>query len=233
MSKVFIFRFETVGGPGYLGHFLDRYGIDYQVVKVDQNQTIPTSIDGVSALVFMGGGMSANDDIQWITRTLGLIKDAQSKDIPMLGHCLGGQLISKALGGVITDSPVREIGWLPVDVVRSRSTPAWCHELPSPLEVFHWHNETFSIPQDATHIFERRACPNQGFQIGRTIALQFHLEVLPEMVTDWTNRFLDKSHVSSEYVQSAQTILKDLTKKSNASKRIAECVYGHWCGMFI
>lgn len=218
-------------GPGYLGQFLDRNDIEYQVLKVDQNEAIPSSIDGASALVFMGGAMSANDDLHWIPKTLDLIRQAQRNDIPMLGHCLGGQLICKALGGNVTKNIVQEIGWLPVDVVKE-NTPKWCHELPSTLNVFHWHEETFSIPQNAAHIFESATCPNQGFQIGHTIALQFHLEILPEMVSEWASRFLDESYIPSTSIQSRQTMIDNLTEKAESSKRVAERIYSHWCGIF-
>ncbi len=194
MSRILILRFEQTGGPGYFGRYLERRQIPYAIRKIDQGEPVPESIDGVSGICLLGGVMSANDDLPWIPRILDLIRLAHSRNIPILGHCLGGQLIARALGGSITKNPVEEIGWLPVDVISNAETPTWCAGLPGVLNVFHWHNETFSIPGGAQKLFHRDTCPNQGFQIGNTLALQFHLEVLPETVHEWTSLFLDASH---------------------------------------
>lgn len=229
MSKIIIFRYEKTGGPGYFGQFLDKNDIEYQVVKVDQNEPVPDSIDGAAAFVFMGGVMSANDELNWIPQTLRLIGEAQHCDIPMLGHCLGGQLISRALGGTVSKNPVPEIGWLPVDVVNSEQAPKWCRALPPEINVFHWHKETFSIPRNAKRVFKGATCPNQGFQLDKTLALQFHLEILPEIVTDWAMRFLDQSHIPSTSIQSRREMLDKVVEKSESSMKAAEQVYSFWC----
>lgn len=229
MSKIIIFRYEKTGGPGYFGQFLDSNDIEYQVVKVDQNEPVPDSIDGAAAFVFMGGAMSANDELDWIPQTLNLIRQAQHNDTPMLGHCLGAQLISKALGGTVSKSPVPEIGWLPIDVVRNEHAPNWCTTLPSAINVFHWHHETFSIPHEAKHVFKGATCHNQGFQLGKSLALQFHLEILPEMVANWAELFLDDSHTPSKSVQSHQDMIDNLIEKAESSIKAAEQVYSSWC----
>ncbi len=229
MSKIIIFRYEETNGPGYFGEFLQKNDIEYHVVKVDKHEPVPSSIDGAAAFVFMGGVMSANDELDWIPQTLDLIRDAQRNDIPMLGHCLGGQLICRALGGTVSKNPVPEIGWLPIEVVKDDHTPQWCHSLPSALHVFHWHNETFSIPQNARHVFKGTTCCNQGFQLGKTLALQFHLEILPQMVKDWARLFLDESHPASASIQSRRDMLDQIAEKSDSSMKAAERIYSFWC----
>ena len=229
MSKILIFRFEQRGGPGYFSQYLDRHQIPYQVLKLDQGQPIPDSIDGISGLVFMGGVMSVNDDLEWIPGILDLIRSAQSNNIPMLGHCLGGQLIAKALGGSVTRNTVEEIGWLPVDVIDNGGPGGWNPELPPTLHVFQWHNETFSIPPDARHLFHRPTCPNQGFQIGNSLALQFHLEILADIVEDWSSHIVNAAHPVSETVQSRKTMIEDLPAKMDASRFAADRIYGNWC----
>ena len=107
MQEILIFRHAPHEGPGYLAEYLDRHHLPWRLVRIDQNDPIPSSIDGVSGLVFMGGPMSVNDPLPWIPRVTKLIQ--QAADVPVLGHCLGGQLISKALGGAITKTPVKEI----------------------------------------------------------------------------------------------------------------------------
>ncbi|MCG8324358.1 MAG: type 1 glutamine amidotransferase, partial [Thiotrichales bacterium] len=111
MKPVRIFRHIEFEGPGYLGEFLTRRNIPFEVIAVDQGDNIDPDPGNASALVFMGGPMSVNDELDWIDLELNLIRNAYSRDIPMLGHCLGGQLISRALGAEVIQNPVREIGW--------------------------------------------------------------------------------------------------------------------------
>lgn len=110
MKPVIVFKNVTHEGPGYLGDFLNEQNIPWQVVNTNEVDTLPASILGYSGVVIMGGPMSVNDDLPWIPPLLNLIREARAADIPLLGHCLGGQLISKAFGGVIGANPVKEIG---------------------------------------------------------------------------------------------------------------------------
>lgn len=100
----------------------------------------------------------------------------------MLGHCLGAQFISKALGGTVTRNPVREIGWLPVARVDTPAAAVWLDGLPHEFEVFHWHGETCTVPVNAERILASRDCSNQGFALGNTLGLQCHIEVTAQMV---------------------------------------------------
>jgi GMP synthase-like glutamine amidotransferase len=102
MKPIAIFRHIAHEGPGYLGGFLDSRNIPWQLVCIDAGDPVPLSAAAYSGLVFMGGPMSVNDDLPWIAQELDLIRDAVAHDIPVLGHCLGGQLMSKALGGAVT-----------------------------------------------------------------------------------------------------------------------------------
>src|SRR5215471_17613303 len=111
MRPVAIFRHYVTEGPGYFATYLERSGLPWELVKLDEGRTVPTTPDAFSGLVFMGGPMSVNDDLPWIPPVLNLIRSAVARGVPVLGHCLGGQLMSKALGGEVTRAPVKEIGW--------------------------------------------------------------------------------------------------------------------------
>src|SRR6266566_5068290 len=124
MKEIIIFRHAAHEGPGYLADYLNRRKLAFRLVCIDRNEPIPTSIDGVAGLVFMGGPMSVNDRLPWIPKVVSLIQQAVGADVPVLGHCLGGQLMSKALGGKIGRNRVKEIGWLPVEVVESPTARA-------------------------------------------------------------------------------------------------------------
>ncbi len=184
MKPVYILRHIDIEGPGYLEQVLERHGIPWQLVKIDQGEAVPASIEAMGALALLGGPMSVNDDLPWIPRELALIRQAAHSGLPVLGHCLGGQLISKALGGEVQPNAVKEIGWFDVECLEPSRYPA----LPPRFPAFHWHGETFTLPGGASPLFRSEYCPRQGFALGSVLALQFHLEVLPTMIPLWCAR---------------------------------------------
>src|SRR5215213_7966382 len=98
MKPVGILRMSSTEGPGYFATYLERHSIAWTLLPVEAGQRVPRDARRYAGLVFMGGPMSVNDDLPWMPPVLELIRDAVRKDVPLLGHCLGGQLISKALG---------------------------------------------------------------------------------------------------------------------------------------
>lgn len=223
MQPVWIFRHIECEGPGYLAEVLDRYRIPYRLIAVDQHLDIPTSPDDASALVFMGGPMSVNDDHIWIKQELTLIQQAHAGNIPMLGHCLGAQLISKALGSVIRANPVKEVGWLPV-----RKTGNNFEALPAEFEVFHWHGETFEWPADAVPIAKSTYCSNQAYLLRGILAIQFHIEVTAEMVRQWIDLYPHDIAEISGSVQSAEQMQQNLETRCDHLHQIADVFYRYW-----
>jgi len=228
MQEILIFRHAPHEGPGYLADYLGRHRLPWRLIRIDQNEPIPSSIDGVSGLVFMGGPMSVNDPLPWIPKVTDLIRKAIAADIPVLGHCLGGQLISKALGGAITKNPVKEFGWLPVSRVDSPAAKPWLGDLPGEFEVFHWHGETFSIPPGATRILASSECANQAFVIGKTLAFQCHIEMTGEMVRQWARLGADDLVPVCATIQNPQAMTAELDTRVKRLQGIADIFYDHW-----
>ncbi len=228
MQEILIFRHVPHEGPGYLADYLDQRRLPHRLIRIDQNDFIPSSIDGVTALVLMGGPMSVNDNLPWIPKVTRLIQQAVAADVPVLGHCLGGQLISKALGGVITRNPVKEIGWLPVTRVESTIAQNWLDGLPPEFEVFHWHGETFSIPPGATRLLASRDCPNQAFVIGKTLAFQCHIEMTGEMVREWARVGVAEIAPLCATVQNPQTMTANLNERVTRLQSLADKFYHRW-----
>ena len=166
--------------------------------------------------------MSVHDDLPWIDPILQLIQQAHARSIPILGHCLGAQLIAKALGGSIHRNPVKEIGWLPVRCL------APFPRLSREFQAFHWHSETFTIPAGAQHLFESDACPHQGFKIGNTMALQFHVEMLADMVRIWTEEYSDEITLTTKTIQNRILLMQDLDNRISQLHQIAEAIYDVW-----
>ena len=162
MKPVGIVRHSVTEGPGYFAMFLHRHNIPWTLIKIDAGEAVPCDADAFSGLGFMGGPMSVNDVLPWIVPVLALIRQAVDADVPVIGHCLGGQLMSRALGGVVSANAVKEIGWGRIDVMPGEHSRRWLGAQVS-FESFHWHGETFSIPPDAQLIASSRYCANQMF----------------------------------------------------------------------
>ncbi|MEO6563250.1 MAG: type 1 glutamine amidotransferase [Nitrosospira sp.] len=228
MKPVAIFRQFPTEGPGYFATFLDSRSIPWRLVKIDANEAPPSSVNQFSGLVFMGGPMSVNDDLPWIDPELTLIRQAVANDIPVLGHCLGGQLISKALGGVVGKNPVKEIGWGEVSVADNPVAREWFGEL-SKFKSFHWHGEAFSLPNGATRVLSSPYCENQAFTLGMHLGMQCHVEMTENMVKAWCQTGAEEIAGSSgPAVQSVEAMLMDLANRVSALKQVANRLYTKW-----
>lgn len=228
-KTVAIFRFAKTEGPGYLASFLDEQGIAWQLIRVDEGEAIPASVDPFSGVVLMGGPMSVNDNLPWIAPLLQLIQEAVALDVPLLGHCLGGQLISKALGAKVTQNPVKEIGWGEVTVISNETAKHWFGEIES-FNGFHWHGETFALPQDAIHLLKSRYCEHQAYAVGKHLAFQCHIEMTEEMVNNWCEIGADEiaGAQSSPAVQSLEGVQQMLSLHCFFLNKVAKQVYAQW-----
>ena len=228
MRPLTIFRHIACEGPGYLADVLERHAVPWRLVRVDEGEGIPDTLDDSSGLVFMGGPMSVNDPLPWIEQEMRLIRMAQAANFPVLGHCLGGQLISKALGGTISANPVREIGWHSVRKCDTPAAASWLAGLPDETILFHWHGETFSLPEDAELILENDNCTHQAFALGNTLALQCHVEMLTPMVSEWATLYAHELEETGSTVQSAEQMTTDLPARINAAQQFADQLYRRW-----
>jgi GMP synthase-like glutamine amidotransferase len=229
MKPVAIFRASPTEGPGYFATYLERHSIPWQLVALDTGERVPRDARKYSGLVFMGGPMSVNDDLPWIAPALELARDAVRKDVPLLGHCLGGQLISKALGGKVSAAPVKEIGWGDVRVADNEVAREWLGDLQSFLS-FHWHGETFSIPPGATRVMENPHCVNQGFALGKHFGMQCHVEMTEELVKSWLATGAEEIAASrkSPAVQEPDEITRELAPRLAGLHEVANRIYDRW-----
>lgn len=231
MQPILIVTHADHEGPGYFAQTLKRNAIPFHLVAINRGAVLPERANDYSGLVFMGGPMSVNDPLPWIEQELNLIRNAVAASIPVLGHCLGGQLISKALGGIVTRNRVREIGWFEVEQVIPHSSVTWFADLPPRFTVFHWHGETFSLPQGATSLLRNMNCDQQAFAIGNTLALQCHIEMTEEMVREWVNSAPEELANSSRAVQGAVEITRELALRVANLQCVADSIYAHWLGL--
>ncbi|MDP3744727.1 MAG: type 1 glutamine amidotransferase [Methylotenera sp.] len=230
MKSVLIFRFSATEEPGYLETFLGHRNIIWQLVQLDAGHSVPEFNDEIGAIAMMGGPMSVNDKLPWIEPILDLIRAAIAKDVPVIGHCLGGQLLAKALGAEVKGNACKEMGWGEVRVVQEEAANEWFGGA-GKFDVFHWHYETFAIPKGATRILNSRYCKNQAFVFNdRHIGFQCHIEMTEAMVRQWCDdgeaELVAASGAAS--VQTKQRILLELRLRIAKLNDIAADVYSRW-----
>ncbi len=229
MKPIAIFRHSPGEGPGYFATFLDRHSLPWTLFPIDAGVSPPLTPDGFSGLCFMGGPMSVNDDLPWIPRTLDLIRQADARGIPVVGHCLGGQLMAKALGGSVGRNAVKEIGWgevVATDAATQLATE-WLGDI-ARFEAFHWHGETFTIPTGATRILQSAHCGNQAFVRGPHLAMQCHVEMTDTMIRAWCQQWAAENVPPSASVQTPVQMEINMETRIAAMRAVADRLYTRW-----
>jgi len=230
MKPVRIFRHIECEGPAFFQSILESKNIAFELIKVDKQQAIKTDLDDTSGLLFMGGSMSVNDPLDWISQEISLIQNAMQQNIPVMGICLGSQLMAKAMGAKINPGPCMELGWGPVRCQKdtSQNSISWLQALPDELMVFHWHGETFDIPEGATRIFANDRYQNQGFVSGPHIGLQFHLEMQTPVINEWLDSNPADLDLRCDRNNNAQNIRQQTEQHIRALQDYAAIIFNHW-----
>ncbi len=226
MKPVAILRHSPEEGPGYFATFLDRHAQPWKLFCIDAGEQVPLDAGDFSGLAFMGGPMSVNDPLPWVEEECALIRAAVAQHIPVLGHCLGGQLMAKALGGAVTANPVKEIGWGNVRVVDNLPAREWFDGVEEFL-AFHWHGETFSLPPGAAHILESHHCANQAFVLGPHLGMQCHVEMTQKLIEQWCANASEEV-CAEPSVQQVEEMLANMAKRLKALNAVADLLYKKW-----
>lgn len=171
-------------GLGSIGPWLRERGAQVSATRLYAGEALP-DMETLDLVVAMGGPMSVNDDARysWLAAECRFIREAIERGASVLGVCLGAQLIARALGARVYANAEREVGWWPVSGLSVESAaPGWARA-GATNAVFHWHGETFDLPDGAVPLASSAGCANQAFQVGRrVIGIQFHLETTPDLV---------------------------------------------------
>lgn len=230
MKPVLVLQHLSTDGPGYLGTWLDAHHVPWEVRNTDAGEAYPERIDGYGALAILGGEMSANDPLPSLRQAERLFLQAVEQRVPTLGHCLGGQLMARALGAAVTASPAPEVGWQPIEVSDDALALAWFGSA-GVHHVYHWHYESFALPAGARLLASSAACPHQALSLGPHLAMQFHIEVDTGKVERWARDGGDSltpllgRHPS---VQSGQAMRDSVAQHLGAHQRLADRIYARW-----
>jgi len=230
MRPVLILQHQTPERPAYLATWLTQHNIEYETRNAGSEQQFPSSIEPYSALAVMGGGMSANDPLLSNRQAEILILQSMRLNRPVIGHCLGGQLMSRALGGSISTSPQPEIGWQHIDYTDAPEALEWFGTNPTP-RVIQWHYETFSVPEGATRLATSTSCANQAWAMGPHLAMQFHIEMDADKAREWAMDEDPKWAVArAKYVsvQDRDGILNGIAPHLSQHQAMADHIYQTW-----
>jgi len=224
--RVVAFRHSPVDGLGWIARALEAHGFYYEYADLFAAPADVSRILDADAFIFLGGSMSANDDLPAIHREIEYIQDAITLRKPVLGVCLGAQLIAKALGARVYPNTEKEIGWAPVVFTDAApGDPLFSDVSGSPV-VFHWHGETFELPAGAELLASSLACRHQAFRHGdRIYGLQFHLEVTPAMIAQWCH----EDEACGEAREAREPI--DPYAHAARAEELAGLVFGRWCAL--
>jgi GMP synthase-like glutamine amidotransferase len=229
MRPVAIFRFSPTEGPAYLADWLDARGIAWQLIALDEGAAVPEDPRAFAGIGMMGGPMSANDPLPWNAPLLSMLRKAVADEVPVIGHCLGGQLFAKALGATVSRTPVPEIGWLDVEITSGEARDEWFGGRDG-FRTFEWHYDVFALPAEATRVLTNTFNPNQGFVIdGRHIGFQCHIEMTGPLVETWlASGAAELPAVTSPSTQTAADIRRDLDRRIAELNALATNVYTRW-----
>ena len=227
MRAVALFRFSPTDGPGHFAEWLDAQSIAWELFALDRGDVVPADPRAFAGVGMMGGPMGANEDLPWNVPLLDLLRNAVAADVPVIGHCLGGQLLAKALGAKVTRTATPEIGWCEVNA----SGPAartWFGGRDR-FTTFQWHYDVFTLPPGGARALTNAFNPEQAFVLGKHIGFQCHIEMTREMVETWCHSAADELPAQSSGArQSKADILNDGDARLAELARVADDVYARW-----
>lgn len=211
MKKVLTVQNIACETLGTLEHLFQADG--FEIEKKGAQDLKSTSSVGYSAVVILGGPMAVYDDLPYLQKEQDLIRDAIKNNVPVLGICLGSQLIAQAAGGRVFKGARKEIGLFDVSL-SDEGRKGLFADLESPMKVFQWHGDTYELPKGAEVLAYSDLYP-QAFRIGSAYGIQFHLEVDGPMVESWIKEY--DSEVRAEKLDRAR-----IAPRAGETERLAE-----------
>lgn len=188
MKKLLVLQHVPHELLGTLNPLLKKSGFRIRYVNFARHPDAQPSLDGYDGLVILGGPMSVNDTdrLPHLLTEMKLIEAALEKNLPVLGICLGAQLIAKTLGAAVYPNRDKEIGWYDVSPTDHAQEDPLLNAFAASEKIFQWHGETFDIPKSTHHLAFSSLCANQAFRYGpKVYGFQFHLEVDEPMIHRW------------------------------------------------
>ncbi len=231
MKPIAIIQHVSLDGPEYFLDYLNRQAIPSCIFKVYAGAVLPDDVSAYAGIATFGGPMSVNDEAEhdWILPEIDFLRRAVAAGVPVIGHCLGGQLLARALGARVRKADIPEIGWVALQAESEALAQEWFGGYSSP-RVFQWHSDSFDLPPGACLLASSAYCRNQAYLYdGRHLGMQFHCEVKVEMIRQWLQvgyQEIDAHDLPS--VMSVAQIAASLEEGMPQSHRQADAIYRRW-----
>lgn len=228
IEKTLIITHVESEGPGTLGEFLASQKIDITRVNLSQGEVLPKDPLEYDAIITMGGpiGVDDGDRYPFLNEEIGFLQKSIEGNVPLLGICLGAQLIARACDAWVGKADKKELGWKKVFITEEGKKDMLFQGIPGVISVFQWHEDTFDIPQGATFLATGWDCENQAFRYGNAFGLQFHVEVTREMLHQWfegspeLDKILqDYEEIEPDLITRARTLYSNFLWLSDIRKR--------------
>lgn len=218
IRRVHYLQHEPFEGIGCIEQWISNHRYTVTSTRFFENDTLPDT-DTFEVLIVMGGAMNIYEEAKfpWLAAEKQFIKKAVEEGKIVVGICLGAQLIADVLGGKVTQNPVKEIGWYPINLTDAGKENPMFEGLPETFTVFHWHGDTFEIPDGAIHLASSGPCPNQAYLYkDKVLGLQFHIEVTHETLAAMTTEMDDELTQGGPFVQ-------DIYQMRKGAAHIGKC----------
>ena len=229
MAKVYVLQHHAAENLGRISDALEGAALAWQYVRVADGQPVPKDMKAAGGLIVMGGpmGVYQTDRYPWLRDEMALINDAIKHNLPVLGVCLGAQIVAAALGATVMRNPAgKEIGWHSITLEEAARKDRLMRGLPDDLTPFHWHGDIFELPSGAVSLARSEKTPCQAFRYGdKVYALQFHFEVTSEGVRAMAAAFA-KELVREKI--SADEMVAQSDEFVPALEHIADTVFSRW-----
>lgn len=218
MKKIHILQHVPYETPGCIENWIKDKSYNYSVTELYNGDNFP-EISDIDWLIVMGGPMSVHDmkEFPWLSHEKQFIRQAVNTGKVVIGICLGSQLIAEVLGGRVYKNSEKEIGWFPVSRRMDGVNTPLLNKFKDTETVFHWHGDTFELPEGAVHLLSSSACMNQCFIYNeRVLALQFHIEATESLLESMIINGIEEI-VPSHYIQSIDLIRNGISniKRNN------------------
>ncbi len=212
---------------GLVAEVLAAAGAALEVVRADRGDAVPRDAAGLGGLVVMGGPMGVGDlpRLAHLRDEHALVASALSRDVPVLGICLGSQLVASALGGRVEAASRKEIGWHPVTLEPAARQDPLFGDLPSSFVALHWHGDVFALPRGAAALARSEATPLQAFRHGRAWGILFHAEIGSAQLEGMARAFEEELEAADV---SADALLHGERRHGPALARVGRSLYGAW-----